>query len=183
MADTEARDLLTLEPLLEAVRERVEAGGWRLSGMQKTTSYEFEGRWEGESTRSAYLFFHGEVVPEDASIDAFLDETSSGLRGNVALVVDGPDLREIGDVETFVGELGGIAAELLPEGYRSPLTVRFAVRDVREADGAGCELRFKVRLPSSAISAGQGAVHSLCETLVGRFEALLEDERLRPHLR
>jgi hypothetical protein len=31
-----------------------------LSGLQKTTSHQFEGRWEGESTRSAYLFFHSE---------------------------------------------------------------------------------------------------------------------------
>ena len=51
-------EILTLEPLVDAVREGVESAGWHLSGLQKTTSLEFEGRWEGESTRSAYLFFH-----------------------------------------------------------------------------------------------------------------------------
>ena len=39
--------VLTLEPLIDAVRDGVEATGWALSGLQKTTSHEYAGRWEG----------------------------------------------------------------------------------------------------------------------------------------
>ena len=56
MIDPNEGPLLTLEPLLDAVRLGVEDAGWTLSGLQKTTSHEFDGRWAGESTRSAYLF-------------------------------------------------------------------------------------------------------------------------------
>src|SRR4051812_43482453 len=55
---TGASPILTLEPLIEAVRQGLEAAGWALSGLQKTTSHEYAGRWDGESSRSAYLFFH-----------------------------------------------------------------------------------------------------------------------------
>src|SRR5262245_13467535 len=91
-------EILTLEPLVDAVREGVEAaGGWELSGLQKTTSLEFEGRWEGESTRSAYLFFHASGRADAASIDVYLDETSRGLTGNLALVVDVVRLGSLGE--------------------------------------------------------------------------------------
>ncbi|MEE8147462.1 MAG: hypothetical protein V3T24_07665, partial [Longimicrobiales bacterium] len=86
--------VMTLEPLLEAVQDGIERAGWALSGLQKTTSLQFEGRWEGESTRSAYLFFHREGLPDWVSLDVFLDETSKGLKGNFALVIDGPELGE-----------------------------------------------------------------------------------------
>ena len=65
--------ILTLEPLLEAVREGLETSGWELSGLQKTTSHQFEGRWEGDSTRSAYLFFHPPHGPDFVSVDVYLD--------------------------------------------------------------------------------------------------------------
>ena len=67
---------LTLEPLIDALREAIEAAGWSLSGLQKTTSHQFEGRWEGESTRSAYLFFHRADGPDFASVDGYLDATA-----------------------------------------------------------------------------------------------------------
>lgn len=174
----ERSELLTLEPLLDAVRQGIEAAGWTLSGLQKTTSHEFTGRWAGDSTRSAYLFFHREGLPDDVSVDAFLDETSRGLRGNVALVLKGPDLEEIPEVGTFIAELGRVAAGRLPEAFRAPLSVRFSVADVHDAAEAASEVRFKVRLPASAIRAGGSAVHALCETLVGDFEGLLRHEEL-----
>ena len=62
-----------------------------LSGLQKTTSHQFEGRWQGESSRSAYLFFHDDARPDYVSIDVFLDETTRGLKGNLALVLAGPE--------------------------------------------------------------------------------------------
>jgi hypothetical protein len=33
--------LLTLEPLIEAIRSGIEDSGWELSGLQKTTSHQF----------------------------------------------------------------------------------------------------------------------------------------------
>ena len=103
-------DLHTLEPFLEAIREGVEGRGWELSGLQKTTSYRFEGRWEGDSTRSAYLFFHRAGVPEDVSVDVYLDETSRGLKGNLALVMDVPDLGDVGPVQEALAVLCDTAA-------------------------------------------------------------------------
>ena len=85
---SEKQKIYTLEPLIEAVRAGVESTDWKLSGLQKTTSHQFEGKWEGESTRSAYLFFHLPNGPDYASIDVYLDETTQGLAGNLALVVD-----------------------------------------------------------------------------------------------
>ena len=57
MSPNRENSILTLEPLIDVVRAAVEGGGWSISGLQKTTSHQFEGRWEGEATRSAFLFF------------------------------------------------------------------------------------------------------------------------------
>lgn len=172
--------LLTLEPLVEAVREGVEDAGWELSGLQKTTSHQFEGRWEGESTRSAYLFFHRNDLPDGVSVDVYLDETSRGLKGNLALVLDGPDLGVLGGVSEVVELLSRVGARTLPGGYRRPLTVRFRLRDAdQEAGSAETEYRFKVRIPGSAIEAGAPAVVALAASSVGAFEKLLEDDEIR----
>jgi hypothetical protein len=177
--------MLTLEPLVEAVREGVEAGGWEVSGLQKTTSYQFEGRWEGDSTRSAYLFFH---LPEGtatatASLDVFLDETSKGLSGNLALVLDGRSLAELGDVETCLRELAGVARGGLPRGHRTPLTLRFHLHAPdAEPGSAEAEIRFKVRIPRSAMSAGASAVSSLASITATSMRSLLESPRLAPFL-
>lgn len=175
--------LLTLEPLIEAVRSGVEAAGWELSGMQKTTSHQFEGRWEGESSRSAYLFFHLSDGPEHVSIDVFLDETTRGLTGNLALVIDGQPLPELGDVDAALRALGRIAHQALPAGYRTPLTLRFRLdgrsRDPAEAE---TEIRFKLRIPRKTIGSGSGAVTELAHVTVQAFEALLSDPELRSYV-
>ena len=168
-------EVLTLEPLLEAVRDGVEAAGWALSGLQKTTSLEFEGKWAGESTRSAYLFFHRLDLPEAVEVDAFLDETSQGLRGNLALVVDGPALSELGRVIPLLDRLASAARETLPEGYRTPISLRLSLPDSGEpGSSAGLQLRFKLRLPKSALEAGEAAVSALATAAVSAFERLLE---------
>lgn len=172
--------LLTLEPLLEAVRDGVEAADWKLSGLQKTTSHRFEGRWEGESTRSAYLFFHRDDLPDPVSVDVYLDETSRGLKGNLALVLDAPVLGELGPVRDVMARLGRAGTRVLPEGYRRPLTLRFRLRETEdEADEAESEVRFKVHLPSTAIESGRSAVSALSESVVSSFEELLADEEIR----
>lgn len=175
--------LLTLEPLLEAVREGVEAAGWALSGLQKTTSHQFEGRWAGDSSRSAYLFFHHPAGPEWASVDVFLDETSQGLMGNLALVVDGCRLGELGDVGVCLEVLGRLSAGALPEGFRSPLTLRLRLDDGGATPGtADTEFRFKLRIPRSAMEAGAPSVSALASATVRSFGDILADPALAPYL-
>jgi hypothetical protein len=167
--------LLTLEPLIED-------SGWELSGLQKTTSHQFEGRWAGDSTRSAYLFFHRPEGAECASIDVYLDETSRGLAGNLALVVDSSPLSGLGDVPSVLRILGGISADALPEGYRTPLTLRLRLDRGQEVGQASSEIRFKLRIPRAAFEAGAGSVAALAGTAVTAFQELLSDERLSPFL-
>lgn len=174
------REILTLEPLLEGVREGLEGAGWELSGLQKTTSHRFEGRWAGESTRSAYLFFHRDDLPDGVSIDVYLDETSRGLKGNLALVLDGPELHDLGAVPDVLGVLSEAAGRALPGAYRTPITVRFRLLDRHAGPGeAETEYRFKIRIPSSALEAGHAGVVALAGTVADAFEALLEDGELR----
>jgi len=175
--------LLTLEPLIEAVREGVESRGWSLSGLQKTTSHQFEGRWAGDSSRSAYLFFHRVEGPPWASVDVFLDETTQGLMGNLALVVDARRLAELGDATACLAALGRMAATSLPSGFRTPVTLRLRLDDADTPAGdAETEVRFKLRIPRSALEAGIGAVRDLSAAAVAAFGALLADPALRPFL-
>jgi len=180
---TDPEPLLTLEPLLEAVQEGLEGDGWELSGLQKTTSHEFEGRWAGESSRSAYLFFHADGVPDRVSIDVFLDETSRGLKGNLALVVDGPELSKVGDPEEVLSRLAGVARSALPGGYRTPLTLRYRLPrlggDPAESD---TEYRFKLYIPPKALSAGHSAVAALAASTALAFREILSSQELRPFL-
>ena len=175
--------ILTLEPLLEAVKEGLEGAGWELSGLQKTTSYEFEGRWAGDSSRSAYLFFHSDEVPEWVSLDVFLDETSRGLKGNLALVVDGPELSAIRDPEAVLSSLASAAGRALPEGYRTPLTLRYRLSSLSgppsESDS---EVRFKLYLPAKALKAGHSAVAALSASTADAFRQILASPELGPFL-
>ena len=171
---------LTLEPFMEAVRAGVEDRGWMLSGLQKTTSHQFEGRWEGESTRSAYLFFHSDLVPEHASIDVYLDETSRGLTGNLALVVDLVPLEELGEPADALRALGALTASRLPTGYAAPVTLRLRLRDGAEDPAtAETEVRFKIRIPRRTVDAGIDSVRRLSASAVAGFEGILASPELR----
>jgi len=140
--------ILTLEPLVEAIRNGVEKAGWELSGLQKTTSHQFEGRWEGESTRSAYVFFHSPLGPDNVSVDVYLDETSRGLTGNLALVADLADFGDVGSADAVLTSLSAASTRVLAEGYRRPITLRFRLDDAaRDTQQAETEVRFKVRIP------------------------------------
>ena len=166
--------ILTLEPLIEAVRDGVESAGWTLSGLQKTTSHQFEGRWAGDATRSAYLFFHDADSDLPVSIDVYLDETNEGLTGNLALAVDLRPLTGLRPVEATLGRLARLAGSALMVGYRTPLTLRFRLPDTdREPTDAETEVRFKLRLPRSAIDAGAPAVSALASSSVRAFLSLL----------
>jgi hypothetical protein len=168
-------ELLTLEPVIEALREGVEGLGWGMSGLQKTTSQELQGPWAGETSRSAYLFFHRPEVHDDAAIDVYLDEGRRGLAGNIALVLEGRDLGDLGPVPTLLESLASCAGEHLPERYKIPLTLRIRV-DPRSPDGidaAEPEVRFKVRIPQAAFRAGPDAVAGVAALAVRSFESLL----------
>jgi hypothetical protein len=174
---------LTLEPLLEAVRDGLEASGWGLSGLQKTTSYEFEGRWAGDSSRSAYLFFHKEGIPDWVSIDVFLDETSGGLKGNLALVVDGPDLAQVRDPEGVLRGLASVGLSQVPKGYRVPLTLRYRLANLdAHPGGAETEYRFKLLIPKQALAGGRAPVVELASMAARVFEGILSSRDMVPYL-
>jgi hypothetical protein len=148
--------------------------------MQKTTSLEFEGRWEGESTRSAYLFFHSPNGPDDVSIDVYLDETSRGLTGNLALVVDVAPLARLGEPARLLGVLGGLANAEMPAGHASPLTLRLRLADgSKDPGGAEGEVRFKLVFPGRIIAEGSGEVRRLALQAVAAFERILESAELK----
>jgi hypothetical protein len=169
-----AGPLLTLEPVIEAIRRGVEGAGWELSGLQKTTSHQFEGRWEGESTRSAYLFFHRPDRWDSVGVDVYLDETSQGLQGNLSLVVDGPRLGALGDVAGVLTRLSAAASQQLPAGYRTPVSLRVRLeKPSSDPDTAYVEVRFKLRIPSASLEAGAGTIAELAGQTLLAFETLL----------
>jgi hypothetical protein len=167
--------ILTLEPLLAAVREGVELAGWVLSGLQKTTSHEFEGRWAGESTRSAYLFFHRPDLPDSVSAEAFLDETSRGLQGNLTLVVEGPTYGELGRASSVLERVAAAASETFPPTCRVPLALRLRLPESSVAvERAEVQVRIRVHLPEARVEGGELAVQHFAQAALGAFEQLLE---------
>ncbi len=180
---TDSEPLLTLEPLLEAVREGLQGAGWRLSGLQKTTSYEFEGRWAGESTRSAYLVYHRDGLPDWVSMDVFLDETSRGLKGNLALVVEGPPLAGARDPGRVLSGLVKVASPFLPAGHQAPLTLRYNLESLRaDPERARTECRFKLQLSRDALAAGSASITALAWSTARAFEQILASEDILPFL-
>ncbi len=179
----DAQPLMTLEPFIEAVQDGITSAGWELSGLQKTTSHQFEGRWEGESSRSAYLFFHSDASPDFVSIDVYLDETTKGLKGNLALVVTGPELGLLEPMPRLLTALARVTRDCLPEHYETPLVVRLRMDgpedDPRTAD---TEVRIKLTIPSEALSAGASAVSTLASAVTTAFERSLAHEVLRAAL-
>lgn len=180
MNDDDRQPILTLEPLTDAVRAGVDGTGWVLSGLQKTTSHQFEGRWEGDSTRSAYLFFHRVDGPDDVSIDVYLDETRRGVSGNVALVVDLKPLGELSSVPEVMSALSEAALRRLPDEVRRPLTLRLRMPDAGEVvDDAETEVRIKVRLPRAVMKEGGEATASFVRSITADFGALLDSDVIR----
>jgi len=175
--------ILTLEPLIEAIRQGLEGAGWELSGLQKTTSHQFEGRWEGESTRSAYLFFHSQAAPEPVSIDVYLDETSRGLTGNIALVVDLVPLGDLGEPGDALRVLGTVSSAALPGKFLTPLTLRLRLENGSENPAAAeTEVRFKLRLTKAIIAKGPAAIQRLASSTVAGFDTIIASPELTKYL-
>ncbi len=167
--------ILTLEPLLDAVRTGVEEAAWELSGLQKTTSHEFEGRWAGSSTRSAYLFFHRPDLPDAISVEGFLDETSRGLQGNLTLVVEGPCYGDLGQASTILERIASAARETFPAQCRTPLSLRLHLpRADTPSEEARVQLRIRVHLPPITPEIRPETVCRYTASAVGAFEAMLE---------
>lgn len=180
MTPGERDEILTLEPLIDAIREAIEDQGWELSGLQKTTSHQFEGRWEGDSTRSAYVFFHPPDGPDFVSVDVYLDETPRGLSGNIALVADLLVLGQLGSAEGVLESLRHISSACLDSGHQRPVTLRFRLSDADlTPDEAESEVRFKVRLPRATIASGAPAVSRWVRDIMSGFERILDSAELR----
>jgi hypothetical protein len=175
MHDPARLPILTLEPLLDAVRAGVEATGWELSGLQKTTSHAFEGRWAGASTRSAYIFFHRDDLPEAVSVEAFLDESSDGLEGNLSLVVEGPPYGELGKAASILGRVATAARESFPAGTRTPVSLRLSLSGPEvPPERARVQLRIRIHLPGEAIEGGARSVEGFVRSGIASCERLLE---------
>lgn len=179
MNPSNPQPLLTLEPLIDAVRQGVEADGWELSGLQKTTSHQFAGRWAGDTTRSAYLFYHLPTGPDWAAVDVFLDETNQGLQGNLALVVDGCALARLGEAGTALAAFGCMSVTHMPPRHRTPVTLRLRLEDGRQDPGsATTETRFKLVIPREAIREGAPSVSAVSHAAVRAFRGVLADPAL-----
>jgi hypothetical protein len=85
--------------------------------------------------------------------------------------------------EVVLQNLGRMAGEHLPPGYRTPLTLRYRLpgpdEDPEEAD---TEIRFKLYFPAKAMASGPGAVSALARTVAGAYLAILNSPALEPFL-
>ncbi len=176
--------LLTLEPLADVVRDTIREDDWSLSGLQKTTSYEYDGRWEGESTRSAYLFYHPVAGWEGVSLDVFLDETRRGLTASLTLVLQGPVLNDLGGVAAALERTSGIVASVVPAEVTSAVSLRAALPDVRRPAGtAETTIRVRQAVPGVAIETGKQAVAAVVRSILGTFADLRAHPDVRGLLR
>ncbi|MEQ1857570.1 MAG: hypothetical protein ABL963_14015 [Longimicrobiales bacterium] len=109
------------------------------------------------------------------SVDVYLDETSRGLTGNLALVVDLASLGEIGDPAEVLAELGRLSKRRMPAGSTAPVTLRLRLPDgAKEPATAEVEIRFKLNLASRIIAAGGGEIRRFAAESVAAFERILD---------
>ena len=165
----------TLEPLLSVAREQLTTRGWSLSGVQKTTSYEYEGAWESASLRSAYAFFHDGEDPEGdgPALELFIDESEEGLEATLSLVADAPGLEKEPDTGALLGRAVRIAANALPVELPAPVALSYHHRGRASPESSQARVRFKSRIPVTAIRAGESAVRATLSTLEGAFREIL----------
>ena len=166
----------TLEPLLSVLRPLLEEGGWVLSGLQKTTSYEYEGAWEGATLRSAYAFFHRQTDEggDGPSLEAYLDETEEGLEGALSLVMDAPGPDREPRVADVLRRALETAAGAIPEGIPAPVSITYSGRPGSTgASSIGARVRFKARIPAAAMRGGERTLGAVTRTLLEAFDDIL----------
>ena len=172
---TGGRQIETLEPLLQVVRAVLESNRWSLSGVQKTTSYEYEGPWEGQTLRSAYAFFHRVGTPEEGpSIEVFIDESDEGVDGALSLVVEGPAVERESDVRAVLVGAVETAGEALPSELPAPVSISYGHPGRRPPEAARVKVRFKAKLPRPAVKGGERTVRATLATILEAFEHVLD---------
>ncbi len=109
----------------------------------------------------------------------YLDETSRGLTGNLALVVDLAPLGRVGDPADLLADLGALSKREMPASYAAPVTLRLRLPDgATDPAEAEVEMRFKLSLPSRIISEGGVGVRALAITAMASFERILASSEL-----
>lgn len=175
MHESSGGQIPSLDALLSAVRDGVEKADWELCSLLKTMSQEMEGPAAGRSSRCARVRFHRGDLPEAVALEALLEHGANGLRGSVALVVKGPPLGEAGDARAVLCRASQAVREVMPKGYRSPLSVRVGLDSAEGSlDDGRMELRVGFHFPGVALGSGSGAVVELVRSAVVAFERLLE---------
>ncbi len=163
----------TLEPFLSVLRRDIEAGGWVLSGLQKTTSYEYDGAWEGGTLRSAYGFFHlvGDENGEGPSLEAFVDESHASLDGALSLVMKAPGPERVPGVADLLAVALSLVERAVPEGIPAPVSVTYSSSPGRTGpEAVDATVRFKARVPGSAVQGGERTIRAVTCTILKAFE-------------
>lgn len=89
------------------------------------------------------------------SVDVFVDETSRGIQGNLALVLEGPSLDRLGNTMEALGAVAPAAQRILPPTYRAPLSLRLRLAHTAlEPSSATAEFRVKLRISQDALRGG-----------------------------
>ena len=79
-----------------------------------------------------------------------------------------------------LGVLGELSKASLPEGHRTPLSLRLRLREAGDDPRAAeAQVRFKLQFPRATIDAGHLAVAELTQSTVRAFELLLGADALR----
>ena len=108
-------------------------------------------------------------------MEAFLDETSRGLQGNLTLVVAGPRCEDLGPASAVLERVATAASETFPDSCRVPLSLRLHLPGSQLPAGrAEVQVRIRVHLPEGRLEGGALAVHHFVQAAVGAFESLLE---------
>jgi hypothetical protein len=165
----------SLEALLHAVRDGVEGADWEVARVLKTLHQDMEGRAAGHQSRCVQVRFHRADLPDVVALEAHLEHGGQGLRGSVALVVKGPPLGEAGDARVVLCRASRAVREVMPRGYRAPLSLRMGLDSAEgPLDEGRMELRVGFHFPGVALGSGSGAVVGLVRSAVVAFERLLE---------
>jgi hypothetical protein len=195
----------SLDALTRAVRDGVEEADWALSCLVQTQSQEVHSsapprpahpqhpQQTGRPTQagqaphagrpapssrqahSARMRFHRTDLPGVVALEAHLEDGDRGLRGSVVLVIKGPCLGDAGDARVVLCRASRAVREVMPKGYRAPLSLRLGLDSAEGALDAGdLELRVGFHFPGVALRSGTGAVLGLVRSAVVAFERLIE---------
>ena len=88
--------------------------------------------------------------------------------------MEGPESSELGTMQELFTSLVKVGKECMPEGYRTPITVRMRVEGPDTAPGAASsEVRLKLYIPTKETKASSAAVSALASSAVAALERVL----------